>query len=491
MFRRAILILLLLASQSLAANKYVRSTDGNDADDGSTWALAKATLAGAFTAASAGDTIYVSDNHAETQASAMTLTSPGTAASPCRVLCGDDAAEPPTALATTATITTTSTSAISFAGFDYYYGITFTAGTGAATSDINTPNTSAMFHIFDNCTLKLAGGASSRILIGSNSGNVKDSGVVLRNTTINFGTSTHSLGVQGCPFLWVGGSYAGTAPTSLIIPPPFGSNSFAEIRGVDLSVVSGALVTVSNANAFRVNFDSCKLHASATATTGTHVGTGGPYVTIVNCDSGDTNYRYQKTNYQGTITQESTIVRTGGATDGTTPISRRMVSSANSKYFSPLESDPIYFWNETTGSTVTVTVPVITDNVTLTNAEAWVEVDYLGTSGYPISSMTSDRSTDILASASNQTTDSTSTWTTTGLTTPVKQELSVTITPQEKGLIRARVMLAKASTTMYYDPKILTGSARQYMAGGALGVGNEGVSSGGGVSRARVVNSRD
>jgi hypothetical protein len=36
---------------------YVRSTDGSDADNGSTWALANATLAGAMTDAAAGDRI--------------------------------------------------------------------------------------------------------------------------------------------------------------------------------------------------------------------------------------------------------------------------------------------------------------------------------------------------------------------------------------------------------------------------------------------------
>ncbi len=66
---------------------YLRSTDGSDADNGSTWALAKATLAAALTAAGAGGTVYVSQVHAETQAGAMTLTSPGTEASPVRVIC--------------------------------------------------------------------------------------------------------------------------------------------------------------------------------------------------------------------------------------------------------------------------------------------------------------------------------------------------------------------------------------------------------------------
>ncbi len=50
---------------------YLRSTDGNDLDDGLTWATARATLANALTAAGAGGTVYVSQNHAETQASAM------------------------------------------------------------------------------------------------------------------------------------------------------------------------------------------------------------------------------------------------------------------------------------------------------------------------------------------------------------------------------------------------------------------------------------
>lgn len=123
------------------ANFYVRSTDGSDIDGGTTWALAKATLAGALAVATAGDTIFVSDNHAETQASAMTLSSQGTAASPVRILCVDDAAEPPTALATTATVTTTGSFAMAFHGFAYCYGITFSSGSGAVNIDITWTST--------------------------------------------------------------------------------------------------------------------------------------------------------------------------------------------------------------------------------------------------------------------------------------------------------------------------------------------------------------
>jgi hypothetical protein len=51
------------------------------------------------------------------------------------------------------------------------------------------------------------------------------------------------------------------------------------------------------------------------------------------------------------------------------------------------------------------------------------------------------------------------------LTTPVKQELSVTFTPEEKGPIRFRVMLGKASTVMYLCPEAVVSSqasAAQY-----------------------------
>ena len=98
------------------------------------------------------------------------------------------------------------------------------------------------------------------------------------------------------------------------------------------------------------------------------------------------------------------------------------------------------------GSGVTVTIPVVTDGVTLKDNEAWVEVEYLGTSGLPLGSFASDAAPDVLDSGTNQTTDATSSWTTTGLGSPVKQSLATTFTPQEKGLVRARVCLAKAST---------------------------------------------
>lgn len=440
------------------ATLYVRFTDGNDGDNGSTWALAKATLAGAFAAAVAGDTIWVSDNHAETQASAMTLASPGTAASPVRVLCGDDAAQPPTALATTATITTTGTNNIAItSGYTYYYGISFNAGTGAGAGNIIIGSTSTFGNWFESCALKLNGtNTASAITFGTQANSTDDLFHDLYNTTVSFGSVGQSIIVFG-NVRWRATSsvVAGSVPTTLF-EGSAGNAGRVDCIGLDFSAVGSGknLIDGALANWNRYTFVDCKLDSAVTRVTGTIPGQGGIEALFVNCAGADTNYDFYRQIYQATETHETTIVKSGGASDGTTSFSRKIVTTANAKVFSPYQSLPIAVWNETTGSAITLTVEVVTDNVTLTDAEAWLEVEYLGTSGFPLGLFARDRVADqFLGTPANQTTSSV-TWTTTGLGTPVKQALAVTVTPQEKGLIRCRVCVAKASTTVYYDPYV-------------------------------------
>ncbi len=444
---------------------YVRSSDGNDADNGSTWALANATLAGGFADGAAGDRIYLSDNHAESTAAAVTLTSPGTAALPCQIICGDDSVEPPTSLATTAAIAVTGSNALTFAGFTYYYGVTFNVGTGSSSSSstINFTGAAAPYwNRFERCSfIQATTSVSARITMNTGAtSTLDDQRLEFIDCDFAFGSASQMIVPHGW-ILFEGGSIGATGVVPTVL---FGLTSarfpLVVFRAVDLSALGSghSLVDVSVASSSGFfKFENCKFGSSVEITTGAHVGQGGITVLIVNCDSADTNYRYAKHCYQGIITNEQTIVRTGGASDGTTGFSRKMVSSANSKFYSPLVfgdvEEPLLVWNETTGSSVTATVEIITDNVTLTDAEAWIEVEYMGTGGFPLSTFVSDRASNILSTPANQTTSS-ETWTTTGLSTPVKQKLSVSFTPQEKGWIRIRVMLAKASTTMYFCPKV-------------------------------------
>src|SRR5581483_11288290 len=124
------------------------------------WAGPHARLANAFASgwAAAGDTIFTSNNHAETQSTAMTLASPGTASNPARVQCVSDANSPPTTSATTATVATTGASAITKSGYAYVYGVTVTTGSGSSAANMQVMASGSAANgwwYFDNCALVL------------------------------------------------------------------------------------------------------------------------------------------------------------------------------------------------------------------------------------------------------------------------------------------------------------------------------------------------
>lgn len=434
---------------------YLNSVDGSDASDGSTWADAKATTAGAIAAMSAGDTCYVSDNHAETQAGAMTLTGPATTGDALYFICANDAAEPPTAVATTATVTVSGNAAMNFSGRMVFQGISFFVGTsgGSNASRFNFGTGADMAIRLVDCSLNMAANAAGGDMTIGQAGAAatRDSLLEWINTDLSFAHAGQSIDVV-CDLTWEGGALGGTAPTNIFTPGSGNINGVVNVNGVDLSNTTNNLVLggQSNTSAY-FNFDNCKLGSGVAVLSSAPTSPSSTRARLINSDSGDTNYRYHYQNHFGTITSESTIVLTGGASDGTTTVSEKMVSGSDTAFFRPLVSEPKTKFNNST-SAITLTVEVITDNVTLTDAEAWLEVEYLGTSGFPISSFVSDRAATILTTPANQTSSSV-TWTTTGLTTPVKQKLAVTFTPAEKGWIIWRVHLAKASTTMYVDGK--------------------------------------
>lgn len=443
----------------MAGPYYVRSTDGSDASDGLTWANAKATLAGALAVAAAGERIWVSQVHAETQAAAMTLTSAGTAAAPIEILCGNDAAEPPTALATTATVTTTGQNNITIAGFGYLYGIAFNCATGAGAAAINLLAAAAGALVFDTCALNMFHTGSSSgagVVMGTQAAADPNVRIQFYNCTFEFSHVAQELQPRSGVIEFRNGSIAasGTVPTQAFLAGLSGAR--VHVVGVDLSAFGSgkSLVNVDVAGHGLFLFEHCKLGASVALTTGTNPGPGGPTVFLDHCDSADTQYRMQRHSYEGDVYSETTIVRSGGASDGTTPLSWKMVSSASRVLFDPLYSPEIIVWNDAVGASKTVTVEIVHDSVTnLTNAEVWAEVEALTTSGFPLATFTSDRVADILATAADQT-DSSETWTTTGLTNPNTQKLDVSITPAEIGWFRVRVALAKASYTAYVCPKV-------------------------------------
>lgn len=438
------------------ADIYVRSTDGNDADNGSTWALAKATLAGAAAIDAAGDSIYLSQAHAESSAAAQTIALAGTKSNPVRVIAGNDAAAPPTSTST-ASVSTTGLNAITISGSAYFKGITFSCGSGVGNIQLNVNNvgtTADAIEVFEDCELIAnANGATSVINICGGASNSETVKTILKNSHMKVTNASALIDVFGM-FEWRGGSIlSGNGSTGKLFRT--GSTSrpmVSKISSVDFSNMSASCPMVEATRSGHWHFADCKLPASWTGGLITGTPTAGFRAEMFNCDSGDTNYRVWVEDYAGSIRDETTLVMTGGATDGTTAISWKMATTANAnELVAPLVSPEMAIWNETTAASKTVTVEILHDSATaLTDAEVWLEVEYLGTSGVPLGSVVSDKRATVLTTAANQTTSS-ATWTTTGMTNPNKQKLSVTFTPQEKGFFIGRAYLAKASKTIYVD----------------------------------------
>jgi hypothetical protein len=436
------------------ATKYMYSGAGG-AGTGADWTNAYTTMALAIAGLSAGDTLYVAHDHSESTASALTFTFPGTAASPLRIICVNRAGSvPPVSadLTTGALVANSGSNNMNLRGYVYHQGMTYQASSTSAQA-LNILDSGAGWMKFVNCTLKLGttdpgGRIAPGILSTSPAQKIE-----LVNTKLHFQHASQGLRLMnGMVWRDTSSPFPGSTPTTLCYPwasIPFGTFL---IEGVDLSAMASgcSILDVSQTHWGEVLLRDCKLGSSVAMTTGTFVGQGGLSVKLANSDSANTNYRYHFQNYLGTITSETTIVKSSTiSTDGTTPLTWKMVSTANAKFICPLESEWMAVWVDSTGSK-TVTVSIVTDNVTLTDAECWVEARYQGTASFPLALFANDRSADILAAGANQTTES-PTWTTTGLTTPVKQKLNVTFTTTGKGLIWVRVCLAKASTTVYVD----------------------------------------
>lgn len=436
------------------------------------WAFSAIFMDYVSTALAAGDRLWVSNNHSESVDASITIAFPGTLASPNQVLCGVDTAAPPTALATTGVVATGNGAYnIALTGVFYCYGISFKCGVGntANSSRIDLASVAGNQQEYDNCVFEVAttvASTNARIQIGLNSGANNTPGVNFKNCSVKFGSATQLIDVEWANFGWRGGSIlVGSAAITTIFKQMAATPrvGISAIDGVDLSVaaVAANIIDVSTLSTSTWTIRDCKLPAAWTGSVVTGAfAVPSQRVGMYNCDSADTNYRLSIADYAGTIVQETTIVRTGGASDGTTTLSWKMASSASALALTaPLVSDEIVRWNDTTAAAITATVEVVHDSQgagasgAFTNDEIWLEVLYLGTSGVPLGKFVSNGKADVLATAADHPA-STATWTTTGLTTPVKQKLSVTFTPQKKGYIHARVHLGKASKTVYVDPKI-------------------------------------
>ena len=197
-------------------------------------------------------------------------------------------------------------------------------------------------------------------------------------------------------------------------------------------------------------FKDCKAN-SAAVWGGSVASPIGPTVDYIRC--GVNNYTSGRFWYQGTQSTETTIILTGGASDGTTPISWKVATTSVNSWFSPFEFIPISIWNDTTGSPKTVTINAVRSTSGLPNTDdIWIVAEYMGTSGNPNGSFATNTKASGLDAGVAYSASGAS-WAGSPSGTPFA--MSVTITPQNKGPITVYVKAGAASSTFYVDPKII------------------------------------
>jgi len=430
---------------------------------GANWANAYTTLAAATAVATNADTIYIANTHNASQTTAKTITCPTSPGLRILVVTPSGASGN-SGLATGAIEAVGAGSvALTINGFAYIYGLSVYGGTNtnaACVINVASANGVSAALYFDTCVFQLRS-ASTAVSFGLGSARAttsQDNLIEFRDTSFKFGNASQSflLGNARVNFQAISFDSTGAAPTTLITNRPGSGQCVFEAS--DLSGESWSnLVSVAWTSTYNILLRNCKLPSGTALTTGTYSGPGGVVIRMENCDSGDTQYNVALGSYSGTVVDESTIVRSGG---GATSL--RLDTSANTKFpYLTLTAEGARY-NSVVGTAQTLTIEFIHDTSTAsgqgsgtsfayTNAELWVELQYQGTSGFPLALIDlDDRAANVLSTPADQPSSS-ATWTTTGMTTPVKGKMECTFTAQEAGYLLFKVCFAAPSKVVYVD----------------------------------------
>ena len=447
-------------SGTVADNTVVWTT--RNPNDGN-WDNASCILFYVLDNSAAGDFIYIHNLHSEDVLSsgALTLNGSTTLNNPVKIICVDKADD---SLSEGAVILySVASNALYFERFGYSYGVTYqVTSSNIIFGDVSLSQPS--FWIFEGSgttTIFDLNGSGKYLQIGYGTGSLKSVASII-NGSIDFANLNNYIMLSLYGILnWKGGSIkAANGITKLF---DSGNLKFINIANVDLSEVgSGAtatsLVDVADGSILGdILFTRCKIPSAAgfAVTAGTWVGSDKSRVRLHHCSSANKTYDFLESYYEGTIEDEITIVRSGGASDGTTPQSRKMISSANTiENINALQSPPIQSWTNSI-TEKTFSVECLIDSATnLQNDEVWMEFEYPVDDSSGLGGFTRDKCAMLGTPADKLAGVGTGNWNTGGMANPNSFKCAVTVTPGKPGPITARICLSKPSTTIYYDPII-------------------------------------
>lgn len=462
------------------ATYYVSSADGSDADNGTTWALAKATIAGALAVATAdGDVIFVDSAHAETSGASTAITwNVATANAHVAIISVNRNGSTTTGhsgwlAGATATVGTAAAFNIGTSGAQrlFIYGITMRTDTGNSNAnDFNLATATAAavwvsVH-FMNCTLACRGSNAGGLHTWgtSNAASVTVPLIRLENCSVVLPDSSNSA--QGINFasgriLWINTTVAfqgaNKPPQLFRISASGGSMSRAtwvDIIDSDLSGFNaGAIVTAAGLEDGVWRFRNCKMASGVTYTTGTFPAYGCAEIIVERTDDADTTYVLEHHNRLGSVTADIAVYADGGAEFEGAGISWKIVTNATCKESDPFVTQLVERYSSSTSS-IAVGFRIAHDSATdLNDRNLWPEIEYASDASFPKGTLKSGRNAQPFDGSAADWANNTDAWTGTGgFSNLNRQTVEQTFTPAAGSRLKGRLVVGATSKTLYVDP---------------------------------------
>jgi hypothetical protein len=433
------------------ADRYV--DDGGNNSDGTTWANAYTSINALQTAeatflTTAGNRVFFGhdSNCQATNVTHLDIIGAASGLTPVQLISATQGSSPAAYQVASSSVkqidTTEGAYNVTFNGAFSLYGLRVAAGGG-----VLVQNDGNEFGSCDDCMFVPGVNGSVQLAASGQ--------CAVRNLTVDLSAESST---QTGTVITGSGSYTDIQGLTFVNPiwrtgTIFGSFAYLRVSGADFSAfVSGCEITGGLSQG---EFTNCKMVSGWAANGGGGSSNSFQNVTFVNCGTADAPQSAVKSMRAGALTTSTTVYRTGGASVDSVPCSWTMAFGAELSEGVPCHTPWIYGVLTTTGSK-TFTVYVANNTGDLTDAEIWLEVEYMATADSPVYTLATDHRATITTTAANQADDTGSTWN--GATLTYMQSLAVTATVGEEGLYRARVAVNKATSTIYIDPKVTVSS---------------------------------
>jgi len=445
---------------------YFVASGGSDTAPYDTWAKASTSLQTALTAAStAGDIVVIQYDGVPAGDAEAAANVTYTFNATCSVISASNdggSAYTPTAMGDANWIgNSTAGRSIVIAGVQqvYVYGITLRIAAVNATVDLRpTPDGSAM--TYDSCTFWQGSTSPSPfIYLGPTAGTGNNSKGIFKTCVFRFGHATQGFVSSNHIEMFSCYLHASTVAPSSIFKLGVGYSSVL-CDACDWSLSGTTMVGSAGSSAKTSHiFVNCDVPSTLTwLATQTPLSLASSEVYVFNCASGDTHYDFGYYNALGSVVSTTGIYAAGGAKfDGTNGVSWQIDTTSSASYYAPFVTPWIDLYHSGT-SAITPSIEVVRSGsaTAYDNDEVWGEFSYQGTSGSTKATIVDDKMA-IGGTPAAQTTGDLGAgdWTGENATSWFgKLNTTSTITPAEIGMLRARVCVGVASSTVYVDPYI-------------------------------------